>query len=84
MVCLESDAPPDARVEGGWRALKLHGPIPFSEVGVLSELAGALAGAGLSVFALSTYDTDYLLVKAADLGAAVEALRGQGHPIDEA
>jgi uncharacterized protein len=65
-------------VEGGWRALKLHGPIPFTEVGVLSVLAGALAGAGLSLFALSTYDTDYLLVKGVDLAGALEALRRTG------
>jgi len=78
VVCLESDAPPGARVEAGWRALKLHGPIPFSEVGVLSALAGALAAAGLSLFALSTYDTDYVLVKERDLAAAREALRMAG------
>jgi len=78
VVCLEAEAPPGARVEGGWRALKLQGPIPFSEVGVLSALAGALAGAGLSLFALSTYDTDYLLVKEVDLPGALEALREAG------
>ena len=78
VVCPEGDAPPGARVERGWRALKLHGPIPFTEVGVLSVLAGALAGAGLSLFALSTYDTDYLLVKGVDLAGALEALRKTG------
>jgi uncharacterized protein len=78
VVCLEADAPAGARVEGGWRALKLHGPIPFGEVGVLAGLSGALAQAGLSVFALSTYDTDYLLVRTGELPAAVEALRQAG------
>jgi hypothetical protein len=78
VVCLEADAPAGARVEGGWRALKLHGPIPFEQVGVLAALAGALAGAGLSVFALSTYDTDYLLVRAGDLPGATDALRRAG------
>jgi uncharacterized protein len=78
VVCLEADAPSSARVEGGWRALKLHGPIPFSEVGVLSALAGALAGAGLSLFALSTYETDYLLVRTGDLPGALAALRRAG------
>jgi len=77
-VCLEADAPADARVERGWRALKLHGPIPFSEVGVLAALAGAVARAGLSVFALSTYDTDYLLLRADDLPAGLDALRRAG------
>jgi hypothetical protein len=78
VVCLEEAAPPAARVEGGWRALKLHGPIAFTEVGVLAALAGALAGARLSLFALSTYDTDYLLVRAVDLERARHALRRAG------
>jgi hypothetical protein len=78
VVCPQDDAPPGARVEGGWRALKLQGPILFAEVGVLSTLAGALAGAGLSLFAVSTYDTDYVLVKERDLAAALDALRMAG------
>jgi hypothetical protein len=65
-------------VEEGWRALKLEGPIPFEEVGVLSALSGSLAGAGLSVFAISTFDTDYILVKEAHLGAALDALAKVG------
>jgi len=81
VVCLETEAPPAARAEGGWRALKLHGPISFTEVGVLSALTGALAGAGLSLFALSTYDTDYLLVRDADLSRALEALRRAAYEI---
>jgi len=81
VVCPEDDTPPGARVERGWRALKLQGPIPFAEVGVLSSIAGALAGAGLSLFALSTYDTDYVLVKERDLAAALDALRTAGGEI---
>jgi uncharacterized protein len=65
-------------VEEGWRALKLEGPIPFEEVGVLSALSGSLAGAGLSVFAISTFDTDYILVKEAHLEAALDALAKVG------
>jgi len=60
---------------------ELQGPIPFAEVGVLSSIAGALAGAGLSLFALSTYDTDYVLVKERDLAAALDALRTAGGEI---
>ena len=82
VVCLREDAPRDARVEDGWRALKLEGPIPFEEIGVLSALSGALAGAGLSLFAISTFDTDYILVKEAHLAAAVDALRGAGLSVD--
>ena len=65
-------------MEEGWRALKLEGPIPFEEVGVLSALSGTLAGAGLSVFAISTFDTDYILVKEAHLAAALDALAKVG------
>src|SRR5262249_29732822 len=83
VVCPEAEAPAGARVEAPWRALKLHGPIPLSEVGVLAGLAGALAAAGLSVFALSTYDTDYLLVRADDLPGALVAVRQAGYDISQ-
>jgi hypothetical protein len=82
VVCLRENAPRGARVEDGWRALKLEGPIPFTEVGVLSALSGSLAAAGLSLFAISTFDTDYILVKDADLAAAVDALRTAGFGVD--
>jgi hypothetical protein len=82
VVCLRENAPRGARVEDGWRALKLEGPIPFEEVGVLSALSGSLAGAGLSLFAISTFDTDYILVKEADLAAAVDALGKAGFGVD--
>ena len=78
VVCLRENAPRGARVEDGWRALKLEGPIPFEEVGVLSALSGSLAAAGLSVFAISTFDTDYILVKETHLAAALDALARAG------
>jgi hypothetical protein len=78
VVCPETEAPAGARVERGWRALKLQGPIPFSETGVIAGLATALAKEDLSVFALSTYDTDYLLLRGDDLSRAVDALRRAG------
>lgn len=83
VVCPSENAPRGARVEDGWRALKLEGPIPFAEIGVLSALSGTLAGAGLGLFALSTFDTDYLLVKEGDLAAAVEALRRAGFDVGQ-
>jgi uncharacterized protein len=82
VVCLAEYAPRGARVEDGWRALKLEGPIPFQEIGVLSALSGSLAGAGLSLFGLSTFDTDYILVKETDLAVAVDALRRAGFGVD--
>lgn len=74
IVCPDEAVPPDVEVESGWRALKLPGPIPFDQVGVLASLAAPLAAAGISIFAVSTYDTDYVLVKEADLERALAAL----------
>ncbi len=81
IVCPEGAVPEGVRCEGGWRALKLEGPFEFSEVGVLASFAGPLAEAGVSVFAVSTYDTDYVLVKEEQLGTAAAALRGRGHEV---
>jgi hypothetical protein len=77
IVCPDEAVPPDVQVEPGWRALKVPGPIPFDQIGVLAGLAAPLAAAGVSLFAVSTYDTDYVLVKDADLERALAALQ---HP----
>ncbi|MFN8586821.1 MAG: ACT domain-containing protein [Candidatus Eisenbacteria bacterium] len=80
VVVPEDDLPPSVEVfEPGWRALELAGPIPFDETGVLAGLAAPLAAAGLSVFAISTYDTDLVLVREATLEAAIAALASAGH-----
>ena len=65
LVCAEEDLPPsvDSNVERGWRAFALEGPVPFTTSGVISGLTAPLAEAGIGVFVISTYDTDYLLVK---------------------
>lgn len=87
IVCAESRVPPaDEAVRGwrsqpGWRALKVQGPLDFSLVGILAQLSGVLAQANISLFAISTFDTDYLLVRENDLSAAVNALRAAGHSI---
>lgn len=73
--------PPDARCERGYRALRVRGPLPLDLVGILASIAEPLAEAGLSIFAISTYDTDYVLVKSADLPAALEALERAGHRV---
>ena len=75
IVVGEDRVPADARAERGWVALRVSGTLDFGLVGVLSRLTGALADAGVSVFAVSTFDTDILLVKAKDKGRAVEGLR---------
>lgn len=79
VVCLESAVPVGLQAEPGWALLKLHGPIPFGQVGVLAAFAAPLAAAGISLFAVSTFDTDYILVKASQGAAACEALVSAGH-----
>jgi len=84
LVCPTPDAPMSCEArEDGWRGLRVAGPLEFSLVGILSRLAGALAAAGVSLFAVSTYDTDYLFVKDTAYDKAVEALRGAGCRIEE-
>lgn len=79
IVCAAAAVPASvAGVERGWRALAVVGPLDFSLVGILATLTAALARAGVPLFALSTYDTDYLLVRASDLDRASEALRRAG------
>jgi uncharacterized protein len=81
VVCPEASVPKDVRAESGWRGLRVAGMMHFSVVGALANLCTSLAEAGVSVFAISTFDTDYLLIKEHDLGRAVEALEKQGHSV---
>lgn len=76
VVCAEDDLPPSVErdVERDWRAFELVGPIPFGTTGVISAVTTALAAAGIGVFVLSTYDTDYVLVKSADHARAAGVL----------
>src|SRR5688500_1084359 len=70
------EAVPDGVVaERGWRALEVAGPLDFEMTGVMADLAGALAGAGISVMTLATYDTDMILVRDERLQDAAAALR---------
>jgi hypothetical protein len=78
------DAVPDGvRSEGPWRALMVEGPLDFALTGVLSTIAQTLAVAQISLFALSTFDTDYILVKSEDLSEAVIALELAGHMVEK-
>ncbi len=74
VVCPQQNVPPDVKCERNWRCLKVAGPLDFALTGILASLASALAEAGISLFALSTFDTDYLLVKADKLEQAVNAI----------
>lgn len=79
VVCQQAHVPPDVRAERGWAIVKLLGPFPFDAVGVLASCAQPLAEAGVSVFALSTFETDYILVKQAQRSVAIAALTRAGH-----
>jgi hypothetical protein len=78
VVCAEEAVPPDVGRVGGWRALMFVGPLDFALTGILAALAGPLAAAGIALFALSTYDTDYLLVPGTALAEAITVLRQAG------
>ena len=71
------------RTAVSWRVMKVHGPFDFSEVGVLASLVGPLAAAGVSVFTISTFETDYLLVQCGQLRDTVAGLRNAGHTVHE-
>ena len=81
IVCDDDAVPADVQAERGWRALKLEGPIPFGMTGVASALLAPLAAARISIFLISTYDTDYLLLKAETFERALGVLRGAGYEI---
>jgi len=81
VVCDDAAVPAEVQAERGWRVLKLEGPIPFEMTGVASALLAPLAHARISVFLISTYDTDYLLLKTDTFPRAVDVLRGAGYEI---
>jgi len=81
VVCREGRVPGGARSERGLKCLKVEGPFDFAAVGVVASFASALAIAAVSIFVVSTFDTDYLLVKEADLDKAAAVLREAGHRV---
>jgi hypothetical protein len=81
VVCPHSDVPHEIRPQRGWRCIKVQGPFDFSQIGILASLAEPLADAGISIFALATYDTDYVLVDAQQLEKALQVLREGGHQV---
>jgi hypothetical protein len=76
IVCPSRTVPSTVECEAGWRAFTVEGQLEFSAVGVLSAILIPLAEAGISILSLSTFDTDYVLVRVAMLEAAKAALRG--------
>jgi hypothetical protein len=81
IVCRADLVPAEVRREGGWRCLKVKGPLDFSLSGVFARIAQPLADAGISLFAVMTYDTDYVMVKQERLRDAADALMAAGHAV---
>jgi putative acetyltransferase len=83
VVCRQEAVPEGVVCERGWRCLRVSGGMPFTLVGVLASLTTPVAKAGVGVFAFSTFDTDYVLVKADEMPKAVAALRAYGHMVEQ-
>jgi hypothetical protein len=81
IVCPEKHVPDGIQAETGFRCMRVAGKLEFSLVGVIAALTGTLADAGMSVFVISTFDTDYLLVREGDLAMAIDVLKTAGHRI---
>jgi hypothetical protein len=80
IVCNEGNVP-DVVADRGWRCLELAGPMPLDQTGVAAAFTRVLAGAGIALFVISTYDTDYVLVRDAALERAMAALRAAGYTV---
>lgn len=78
VVCSEEKIPEDIRCEKDWRILKILGPLDFSLTGILASVGAILARGKISIFAVSTYDTDYILVKDKDISRAMAKLSCEG------
>lgn len=81
IVCSQDDIPDDIKYEKDWKILKIQGPLDFSLIGILSSISTILAQKGISIFAISTYDTDYILVKNKDIDNAIAALIAERYEI---
>lgn len=81
LVCAADAVPVEVEHTPGWRALKVQGPLDFALVGILAGIATVLAEAGVSIFAISTHDTDYILVQESQLESAATALGEAGYEI---
>ena len=79
LVCLKHIEVAAEKSETGWACIKVKGPLEFELTGILAGLSGTLANAGISIFAISTFETDYLLVKSADINKACKTLKDHGY-----
>jgi len=81
VVCPQENVPSEVQAERNWVGFKLQGPFPFSQTGILASFLTPLAEGGIPIFALSTYDTDYVFVKQESAEAALHALQSAGHEL---
>lgn len=81
IVCFQESIPDDVKFERDWRILKVEGPLDFSLIGILSSISTVLAENKISIFAISTFDTDYILIKSKDFESAINALKDNGYEI---
>jgi len=81
IVCSQDSIPDDIKCEKDWRMLKVQGPLDFSLIGILASISRVLAQKGISIFAVSTYDTDYILVKNKDIDNVIESLVNEGYEV---
>ena len=82
IVCPADNLPPDIETQHQWQCFKLAGPFPFSMTGVLLSFIEPLSSNGIPIFAVSTYDTDYVLIQEQWVGAALTALQNAGHILE--
>jgi hypothetical protein len=83
IVCPEENVPSGIICEKDWRCLKVEGPLDFSLIGILACISNILAEEKISIFVISTYNTDYILVREADVRAAIEKLSANGYEISD-
>jgi hypothetical protein len=82
LVCATENAPKNTlERDDGWRAFRIQGTLDFSLIGILSRISGILAENRIGIFAVSTYNTDYILVKKVDFKKALDVLADRGYEI---
>jgi len=83
ILCSAESLPDEVKCEKGFAGLRVAGKLDFSATGVLASLAGPLAKSGISILAVSTFDTDYLFVQRREIDSAIRVLRAAGHAFQE-
>lgn len=82
VVCCEDAVPDGIQCDKDWKIFKVEGPLDFSLIGILASISTILAQKGISIFAISTFDTDYILVKNMNVNTAIHALIEHGYEVE--